>query len=91
MNIFKTRNYTMENTEKFEGKLTFDVQQGIFWIAQNDYYGVQLKFGDTFEVKVEDQWVETSMEIGSGESGELIFKLKNTPYWGQLDGLEARK
>ncbi len=82
----------MENTEeKFEGQLIFDVQSGLFWIAKSPANGIQLKFGDTFEVKTEDGWIETSLEITSDDSGNLVFKLKNTSYQGDLEGLEARK
>ena len=82
----------MENTEeKFEGQLVFDVQSGMFWIAKSPTNGIQLKFGDSFEVSTENGWQETSLEIANDENGNLVFKLKNTPYQGELEGLEARK
>ncbi len=74
-----------------EGNLIFDEASGLFWIAQNANYGAQLKFGDEFEVKVQDQWVKTSLAIDSDENGGLIFRLVNTPYSGNIDGIEARK
>ncbi len=74
-----------------EGNLIFDEVSGLFWIAQNANYGAQLKFGDQFEVKVQDQWVKTSLAIDSDENGGLIFRLVNTPYCGNIDGIKARK
>lgn len=79
------------NTEKFEGKLTFDVPSGMFWITKNNFNGVQLQFGDSFEVKVDGNWVETALDISSAQNGDLIFKLRNTPFEGEIEGLEARK
>ena len=77
--------------EKFEGRLSFDVPQGMFWITKNNYNGVQLQFGDNFEVKVDDVWVQTALDISNDQNGDLIFKLRNTPYEGEIEGLEARK
>ncbi len=84
-------NEQSQKSEKFEGRLTFDVPQGMFWIAKNNSNGIQLQFGDTFEVKVDDAWVETALDIASDQNGDLIFKLRNTPYEGEIEGLEARK
>ena len=74
-----------------EGKLIFDEQSGMFWVAQNANYGAQLKFGDEFEVKVDGEWVKTSLAIDSDENGGLIIRLTNTPYSGNIDGIDARK
>lgn len=78
--------------EKIEGRLTFDVNSGHFWITTEDHEPLtSLDFGDTFEVKVNDDWVPTRLQITNGLYGELVFKLENTPYSGVLDDLEVRK
>ncbi|MBQ3669878.1 MAG: DUF5348 domain-containing protein [Treponema sp.] len=78
--------------EKIEGALTFDINSGKFWVTDPEDTSprTSIEFGDTFEVKIEDKWVETGIEITSDESGNLLFKLKNTNYAGILDGLEVR-
>lgn len=76
--------------EKQEGELAFDETVGKFWIVREEIGIKPLNFGDKFEVKVGDNWVETNLEIGSGPEGDLIFILKNTPYQGVLDGIDAR-
>ncbi len=78
--------------EKIEGSLVFDMNSGKFWITDPDDSAplTSLEFGDTFEVKVGDKWIETGIEITSDERGNLLFKLKNTNYSGILDGIEAR-
>lgn len=77
---------------KFEGKLTFDINSGKFWITGEEGEPVtSLEFDDTFEVKVEDEWVPTAIQIDSDLWGNLVFKLKNTNYSGHLDGIEVRQ
>lgn len=77
--------------EKISGNLVFDINTGTFWIIEADVPKEQIQFGDSFEVKVGNDWVKTGIEITSGASGELTFKLKNTDFSGILDGLEVRK
>lgn len=78
--------------EKKEGRLAFDVNSGKFWIlGEGSVPLTSLDFGDTFEVKVDDDWVETSLEIKTGDYGDLVFHMKNTAYYGVLDDLEVRK
>lgn len=81
----------MEN-KKFEGNLIFDVNSGKFWITERDttYPLTSLEFGDTFEVKLDDKWVQTSLEIINDDAGNLVFRLKGTNCYGVLDGLEVR-
>lgn len=78
---------------KFQGQLTFDINSGKFWITDPEDTSpiTSLEFSDTFEVKVEDEWVETSIQISNDDNGNLVFKLKNTNYSGFLDGLEVRQ
>lgn len=75
-----------------EGTLEFSEQDAKFCIANEDLNSIitMLEFGDTFEVKVEDKWVETCLEIGQNDKGEMIFKLKNTPYVEFITGIPAR-
>ncbi len=76
-----------------EGQLTFDVNSGKFWITNPEDFSplASLEFGDEFEVALPSgEWVKTNLVIGNNEQGDLIFKLKNTPYEGQLDGIQAR-
>lgn len=78
---------------KFEGQLTFDINSGKFWITdpQDQSPITSLEFSDSFEVKVEDKWVPTSLQISNDKDGNLIFKLKDTNYEGFLDGIEVRQ
>ena len=78
---------------KFQGQLTFDINSGKFWITDPEDPSpiTSLEFDDTFEVKVEDQWVQTGLQITNDDYGNLIFKLKNTNYAGHLDGIEVRQ
>lgn len=80
----------MADGDKVEGVLVFDEYTAKFWIIKDDVGLKSLDFGDKFEVKVDDIWVDTCIEIGSNDDGELIFKLKNTPYQGNMDGVSAR-
>ena len=78
--------------EKREGLLTFDINSGKFWICDVEEHApiTDSEFGDTFEVKVGDEWVQTGIEITNDTDGNLLFKLKNTNYAGILDDLEVR-
>ncbi|QOS40720.1 hypothetical protein DYE49_09770 [Treponema rectale] len=76
--------------DKIEGFLTFDINSGSFWITKEGAPLTQINFGDTFEVKVDDKWIETGIEITSDDEGALLFKLKNTAFSGILDDLEVR-
>jgi len=80
----------MEQNDFTEGELAFDETTGKFWIVKEEMGLKSIDFGDSFEVKVDDNWVRTSIEIANNEDGDLIFKLKNTPYQGIVDGVEAR-
>ena len=75
-----------------EGTLEFDESTGKFCIANEEENSIirHLEFGDKFEVKVEDKWVETSLVIGQNEKGEMIFNLKDTPYSEFINGVPAR-
>ncbi len=77
---------------KKEGLLTFDVNSGKFWITSELEHVplASLEFGDKFEVKVDDEWVPTELQIVNDNEGNLVFKLKNTEYAGILDDLEVR-
>ncbi len=79
--------------EKFEGVLVFDANFGRFAIAKEDDGDpiVPIEFSDSFEVKVNGEWVETGFEIRKDDEGNLIFKLKNTDFSGTIDGLDVRK
>lgn len=78
---------------KFEGQLTFDINSGKFWITNPEDQSpiTSLEFGDSFEVKVGDEWIKTGIEITSTDDNQLLFKLKNTNYAGILDGIEVRQ
>ena len=76
-----------------EGTIKFSENEGKFCIVdeENEKFIDFIEFGDEFEVKVNDGWVKTKLEIISNEAEELIFNLKGTPYNGNLDGVEIRK
>ncbi len=78
----------MENT----GTLEFDESAGKFVIANEESNSIlkNLEFGDSFEVLVENEWVKTSLAIGTNDKGEMIFLLKDTPYKEFITGIEAR-
>ena len=75
-----------------EGTLEFDESNGKFVIANEEANSIvrTLEFGDTFEVQVEGKWVQTALEIGNNEKGEMIFKLRGTPYVEFITGIAAR-
>ncbi len=75
-----------------EGTLEFDESEGKFVIANEEHNIIikNLEFGDEFEVQVEGNWVETALEIGSNDKGEMIFKLRGTPYKEFITGIAAR-
>ena len=75
-----------------EGTLEFDESEGKFVIANEEENSIikNLEFGDTFEVLVDGNWVQTALEIGSNEKGEMIFKLRGTPYVEFITGIPAR-
>ncbi|MBQ1948921.1 MAG: DUF5348 domain-containing protein [Treponema sp.] len=74
------------------GTLEFDESEGKFVIANEESNEIvrNLEFGDTFEVLVDGKWVQTQLEIGSNEKGEMTFNLKGTPYKEFITGVEAR-
>ena len=75
-----------------EGTLEFDESNGNSVIGHEESNRIlkTLKFGDKFEVKVNDEWVETFLEISSNEKGEMIFVLHGTPYKEFITGIDAR-
>ena len=79
--------------EKTEGVLQFDINFGRFGIAVNDDStpDTPLNFGDEFEVKIDGKWIPTALDITSDKDNNLQFKLRNTPYAGDLNGFEVRK
>jgi len=76
--------------EKSVGELTFDAGSGQFYLMMEDKSYFQVGFGATFEVDVDGTWVESGLEIATGDEGDLVFKLKNTEYKGFLDGIKIR-
>lgn len=76
-----------------QGTIKFSENEAKFCIVdeENMKFLDFLEFGDEFEVKVDNKWIGTKLEIINNEAGELIFSLKGTPYNGNLDGVEIRK
>lgn len=76
-----------------EGTLRFSENEGKFYIVKIEEEKIlcSVEFSDSFQVQVDGNWVDTNLEIGSDDNGDLIFKLKNTNYKGNLDGVPARK
>lgn len=79
----------MERDED-EGELVFDIGTGTFWITRGDVATDQIQFGDEFEVRTDGGWARTKIEITDDGAGNLLFKLRGTPYEGILDGIPAR-
>ena len=81
----------MSDKEKIQGRLTFDVIQGKFWVTGSEGEPLtSIDFGDTFEVLENDEWKKTSLKIINGDNGDLVFQLTGTSYYGILDDLEVR-
>lgn len=76
-----------------QGTIRFSETEAKFCIVneEDEKFLAFLEFGDEFDVKVEDNWIHSKLEIISNEAEELIFNLKGTPYNGNLDGIEIRK
>lgn len=76
-----------------EGTIKFSEKEAKFCIVdeEKEAFIEFLEFGDEFDVKVDNNWVHTKLMIITNEAGELIFSLKDTPYNGNLDGVEIRK
>lgn len=79
--------------EKMHGFLVFDERDGKFGFSSSPelYPHTLIEFGQEFEVSTDGGWVRTNLEIANNEKGELIFKLKNTDYSGDINGLEIRE
>ncbi len=78
--------------EKREGILVFNEFDGKFAIAEDEksFPFTNIEFGDTFEVKYEDKWIQTSLQIVNDDAGNLVFKLKGIDYSGDITGFDAR-
>ena len=78
--------------ENCEGILVFNEFDGKFAIAEDEqsFPFTNIEFGDTFEVKYEDKWTETSLQIANDDAGNLVFRLKGIDYTGDITGFDAR-
>lgn len=76
-----------------EGTLKFSETEGKFYITNEQTEDVlgSIEFNDTFQAFENGNWIDTTLQIGSADNGELIFKLKDTGYAGNLDGVTVRK
>ncbi len=77
---------------KYQGTLKFNEYDGKFSIVneEEERFISNIEFNTAFEVMYNGNWVQTQIEIGNNENGELIFKLKGTEYSGNLDGIQVR-
>lgn len=75
-----------------QGFLVFDARDGKFGISESveRFPHTLLEFGQEFEVKDGEKWVKTGLEIVTDNKGNLLFKLKNTDFQGELNGLEVK-
>lgn len=73
------------------GSLLFNEQEGHFCIAdeENEEILGDIQFGDNFQVLIDGVWIDTALEIGNNDMGELVFKLRNTKL-EHLQGLTVR-
>ncbi len=76
--------------QTISGELAFNPEFQHFNIIKDEEIIGKIQFGDEFEVEQDGEWKKTRIEIGSNDDGELVFKLKDTPFCGDIEGLNVR-
>lgn len=78
----------MANTKKkIEGRLGYNSENGRYGLLISDLWEhTGFHCGECLEVKVDDKWVKTRMEMDSDRNWYLV----DTPYTGDLEYVRAR-
>ena len=78
----------MANKEKkIEGRVGFNSQNGRYGLLVSDLWQhTGFNCGECLEVKVDDKWVKTRMEMDIDRNWYLV----DTPYTGDLEYVRAR-
>lgn len=79
---------TMANKEKkIEGRLGYNIENGRYGLLVSDLWEhTGFHCGECLEVKVDDKWVKTRMEMDIARNWYLV----DTPYTGDLEYVRAR-
>ena len=78
----------MANKEKkIEGRLGYNSENGRYGLLVSDLWEhIGFHCGECLEVKVDDKWVKTRIEMDSDRNWYLV----DTPYTGDLEYVRAR-
>ena len=83
-----SRGMAMANKEKkIEGRLGYNSENGRYGLLVSDLWEhIGFHCGECLEVKVDDKWVKTRMEMDIDRNWYLV----DTPYTGDLEYVRAR-
>ena len=81
------KRWTKENDTMREGRLGYNYENGRYGLLSMDLW-IDSGFhcGECMEVLVDDQWVQTRMEMNLAREWYLV----GTPYCGELEYIRAR-
>ena len=81
------KRWTKENDTMREGRLGYNYENGRYGLLSMDLWiDTGFHCGECMEVLVEDQWVQTRMEMNLAREWYLV----GTPYCGELEYIRAR-
>ena len=78
---------TFDKEKKIEGRLGYNSENGRYGLLVSDLWEhTGFHCGECLEVKVDDKWVKTRMEMDIARNWYLV----DTPYTGDLEYVRAR-
>ena len=81
------KRWTKENDTMREGRLGYNYENGRYGLLSMDLWiDTGFHCGECMEVLVDDQWVQTRMEMNLAREWYLV----GTPYCGDLEYIRAR-
>ena len=81
------KRWTNENDTMREGRLGYNYENGRYGLLSMDLWiDTGFHCGECMEVLVDDQWVQTRMEMNLAREWYLV----GTPYCGELEYIRAR-
>ena len=81
------KRWTKENDAMREGRLGYNCENGRYGLLVMDLWiDTGFHCGECMEVLVDDQWVQTRMEMNLAREWYLV----GTPYCGDLEYIRAR-
>ena len=88
LDVYKRQGMAMANKEKkIEGRLGYNSENGRYGLLISDLWEhTGFHCGEGLEVKVDDKWVKTRMEMDIARNWYLV----DTPYIGDLEYVRAR-